>query len=82
MPSWWAVTGRVPWRSSRSPILLCLSVALRGRASIAGCGAHVWLLWPVLVRSILRQLTERRGWAKTDREPIADTPAARPAGPS
>jgi 1,2-diacylglycerol 3-beta-glucosyltransferase len=38
--------------------------------------AHVyafysWLLWPVLVRSALRQLTERRDWAKTEREPIA-----------
>jgi UDP-N-acetylglucosamine 2-epimerase len=58
-------------------------LALRDSASFApvviGTGQH---LWPVLVRSILRQLTERRGWAKTDREPIADTPAARPAGPS
>ena len=33
---------------------------------------YTWLLWPVLVRSVLRQLTERRGWAKTDREPIGD----------
>ena len=31
---------------------------------------YSWLLWPVLVRSALRQLTERRDWAKTEREPI------------
>jgi cellulose synthase/poly-beta-1,6-N-acetylglucosamine synthase-like glycosyltransferase len=58
--------------------------------------AHVyafysWLLWPVLVRSALRQLTERRDWAKTEREPLeTDRPAVpgpvrsapRSAGPS
>lgn len=32
---------------------------------------YSWLLWPVLVRAGLRQLTERRDWAKTDREPVA-----------
>lgn len=32
---------------------------------------YTWLLWPVLIRSSLRQLTERRDWAKTDREPLA-----------
>jgi 1,2-diacylglycerol 3-beta-glucosyltransferase len=31
---------------------------------------YSWLLWPVLVRAALRQLTERRDWAKTDREPV------------
>lgn len=31
---------------------------------------YSWLLWPVLLRSGLRQLTERRDWAKTEREPI------------
>ncbi len=29
---------------------------------------YSWLLWPVLVRSALRQLTERREWVKTERE--------------
>ncbi len=38
--------------------------------------AHVyafysWLLWPVLLRSTARQLTERRDWAKTEREPVS-----------
>jgi 1,2-diacylglycerol 3-beta-glucosyltransferase len=31
---------------------------------------YTWLLWPVLVRSSARQLTERRDWAKTEREAI------------
>jgi len=32
---------------------------------------YTWFLWPVLLRSSLRQLTERRDWAKTEREPLA-----------
>jgi 1,2-diacylglycerol 3-beta-glucosyltransferase len=32
---------------------------------------YTWMLWPVLVRSAVRQLTERRDWVKTEREPIA-----------
>ena len=31
---------------------------------------YSWLLWPVLLRSSWRQLTERRDWAKTEREPV------------
>jgi cellulose synthase/poly-beta-1,6-N-acetylglucosamine synthase-like glycosyltransferase len=31
---------------------------------------YTWLIWPVLVRSVFRQVTERREWAKTDREPL------------
>ncbi len=30
------------------------------------------LLWPVLVRSLLRHLTRREGWAKTAREPVGE----------
>ncbi len=45
--------------------------------------AHVyafysWLLWPVLVRSAVRQLTERRDWVKTEREPLETDPPAVP----
>jgi len=29
---------------------------------------YSWILWPVLIRSTLRQLTERREWTKTERE--------------
>ena len=31
---------------------------------------YTWLLWPVLVRAAARQLTDRRGWAKTEREKV------------
>ena len=31
---------------------------------------YTWLIWPVLLRSIFRQITDRRTWSKTDREPI------------
>ncbi len=31
---------------------------------------YSWLIWPVLVRSIFRQVTDRRSWAKTGREPV------------
>jgi cellulose synthase/poly-beta-1,6-N-acetylglucosamine synthase-like glycosyltransferase len=31
---------------------------------------YSWLLWPVLVRSAVRQLTERREWAKTERDAL------------
>jgi cellulose synthase/poly-beta-1,6-N-acetylglucosamine synthase-like glycosyltransferase len=32
---------------------------------------YTWTIWPVLVRSIWRQLTDQRTWAKTERESIA-----------
>jgi 1,2-diacylglycerol 3-beta-glucosyltransferase len=31
---------------------------------------YTWLLWPVLLRSVFRQLTHRHNWSKTEREPI------------
>ena len=31
---------------------------------------YTWLIWPVLIRSSLRQLTSRRQWAKTERESL------------
>jgi cellulose synthase/poly-beta-1,6-N-acetylglucosamine synthase-like glycosyltransferase len=45
---------------------------------------YTWFLWPVLVRSTVRQLTSRGNWAKTEREPISEgespaTPKASPA---
>jgi 1,2-diacylglycerol 3-beta-glucosyltransferase len=33
---------------------------------------YTWFLWPVLLRSVARQLRGNGGWAKTAREPIAD----------
>ena len=38
---------------------------------------YTWLIWPVLVRSIFRQLTESREWAKTEREPVGAGAAGR-----
>lgn len=37
---------------------------------------YSWLIWPVLVRSIFRQITDRRGWAKTGREPMDGDPGS------
>lgn len=34
---------------------------------------YSWMLWPVLARSVTRQLTERREWTKTEREPLEQT---------
>jgi 1,2-diacylglycerol 3-beta-glucosyltransferase len=44
--------------------------ALRGLLIAQVYAFYSWLLWPVLVRSAWRQLTERRDWAKTEREPL------------
>jgi hypothetical protein len=35
---------------------------------------YTWILFPVLVRSLARQLTTRRDWARTDREPLSAAP--------
>lgn len=34
--------------------------------------AYAWLLWPVLARAVVRQVTGRREWKKTAREQIGD----------
>jgi cellulose synthase/poly-beta-1,6-N-acetylglucosamine synthase-like glycosyltransferase len=53
---------------------------LRGIAIAQLYAFYSWLLWPVLVRSALRQLTERRDWTKTEREGLrvggSDQPAS------
>lgn len=37
---------------------------------------YTWLIWPVLLRSVFRQITDRRTWAKTEREAISqETPS-------
>ena len=40
---------------------------------------YTWFLWPVLLRSIARQITSRGEWAKTEREPLLLKPAEREA---
>jgi 1,2-diacylglycerol 3-beta-glucosyltransferase len=52
---------------------------LRGIATAQVYAFYSWLLWPVLVRSTLRQLTERREWTKTERERLPE-PRPAPAG--
>ena len=42
---------------------------------------YTWFLWPVLLRSLARQLSERGDWAKTEREPISGSPARPKASP-
>lgn len=36
---------------------------------------YTWLIWPVLLRSIFRQITDRRTWSKTEREALEEEPA-------
>jgi len=36
---------------------------------------YTWFLWPVLLRSAARQLSDRGEWAKTEREPLAGATA-------
>lgn len=35
---------------------------------------YSWLIWPVLLRAIARQVTAQRSWAKTEREPVPVAP--------
>jgi 1,2-diacylglycerol 3-beta-glucosyltransferase len=65
-------------------ILGCL--ATRHEAGWRGClraiavahlyALYTWLLFPVLVRSIARQLGTRRDWSRTDRVPLEPAPGA------
>lgn len=34
---------------------------------------YTWILWPVLARSLGRQLISRQAWSKTQREPVTTT---------
>lgn len=43
---------------------------LRGLVTAIPYSFYAWLLWPVIVRAIWRQVTGRTGWAKTTREPV------------
>ena len=42
---------------------------------------YTWFLWPVLLRSGMRQLTERGDWAKTEREPLSSDDELAPGKP-
>jgi 1,2-diacylglycerol 3-beta-glucosyltransferase len=67
-----------------NPVLGCLASrqATGWRSWVSSIAtAHMyafysWLLFPVLVRSVARQLGTRRDWARTDREPLESAPGA------
>jgi 1,2-diacylglycerol 3-beta-glucosyltransferase len=67
-----------------NPLLGCLASRsasglrtwLRALAVAHLYALYTWLLFPVLVRSLARQIGTRREWARTDRVPLA--PASRP----
>lgn len=40
---------------------------------------YSWMIWPVLLRSTARQLTDRRGWVKTERVEVEDDAQESPA---
>jgi 1,2-diacylglycerol 3-beta-glucosyltransferase len=44
--------------------------ALKGILVAQVYAFYTWLLWPVLIRATARQLTDRRSWAKTEREEV------------
>jgi cellulose synthase/poly-beta-1,6-N-acetylglucosamine synthase-like glycosyltransferase len=58
-----------------------LGGVLRGILIAQVYAFYTWLLWPVLIRATARQLTDRRGWAKTEREKVSDS-AERPRPPA
>jgi 1,2-diacylglycerol 3-beta-glucosyltransferase len=43
---------------------------------------YTWFLWPVLLRSAVRQLGSGREWAKTEREPLSGGSPAKPRASS
>ncbi len=43
---------------------------------------YTWFLWPVLLRSAVRQLGSSREWAKTEREPLSGASPAKPRASS
>jgi 1,2-diacylglycerol 3-beta-glucosyltransferase len=65
------VLGCVSARSGRGARGLLTGVALGQVYAF-----YSWLLWPALIRSTLRQATQRRDWTKTEREPLGGEPLA------
>lgn len=75
-PTWWLAV--VYLLGFGGTIMGCVAArgVLRGVLFAQVYAFYSWLLWPVLIRSTFRQLTERRDWSKTEREALPDQPAA------
>ncbi len=75
-PTWWLAV--VYLLGFGGTIMGCVAArgVLRGILLAQVYAFYSWLLWPVLIRSTFRQLTERRDWSKTEREALPDQPAA------
>jgi len=76
-PAWWrlALYGVLAFGGT---FLGCLAGSVYGssRGWLAGIAStpayafYTWFLWPVLFRSVTRQLFSRDDWTKTEREPV------------
>ncbi|MGH2907380.1 MAG: glycosyltransferase family 2 protein, partial [Solirubrobacterales bacterium] len=64
------VMGCVAARAAQGPLGI-----LRGILIGQVYAFYSWIIWPVLTRSVFRQLTDRRTWAKTEREALAEDDA-------
>lgn len=64
------VMGTIAARSNKGPVGL-LTGFLIGQVY----AYYSWIIWPVLVRSLFRQLTNRRDWIKTERFEVKDETA-------
>lgn len=68
-PTWWLAVVYV--LGFGGTIMGCVAACgLRGVLIAQVYAFYSWLLWPVLIRSTFRQLTERHDWSKTEREAI------------
>jgi hypothetical protein len=73
-PTWWLAV--VYLLGFGGTLMGC--VAARGARGLLIAQVYAfysWLLWPVLLRSTFRQITERRDWSKTEREALESAPA-------
>ncbi len=66
------ILGCVAARASRGPLGW-----LQGLLIAQVYAPYTWFLWTVLLRSAVRQITERDDWAKTEREPLDRAQGAR-----
>lgn len=66
-----AILGCIAARASAGPLGWLLGFLVGHVYAV-----YTWILWPVLLRSVARQVVHRRDWTKTQREPLDPEPAA------